>query len=272
MSSVNSAVLIPSNHIVNSPIYNGEITDDMRFLAFEVMTFYQGIPSFDTFGSQNYFFGSFKNLASELERLDLQFYIFAIFKTQEELEECLINMEKMEKMDDDEEESLQYMDSELIKSFRGPCYPASCIDDIMCCNPNTILKMVVTNEERQFGYYGRDRLNEDDKNVSLSKFKEVASVMNKYQQNFPSMEQAMAEHGDSAELNQIDFKILISLSLTNNTDVKGILLKHHHEIRPEWFKEFDLSLDYWETWDKDEALDKDEKHLPWSAIFEKFLK
>ncbi len=251
MSSVNSAVLIPSDHIVNSPIYNGEITDDMRFLAFEVITFYHGVPSFNTFGGQNYFFGSFKNLTAELERLDLQLYIFAIFKSQEELKEYLINMNCIQ---------TQYKDSELIKSFHGHCYPSNCIDDIMGCNPNTILKMVVNNEERQFGYYGRDRLNDNN----FSKFKEVASVMNKYQQNFPSMEQAMAENGDSAELNQIDFKILITLSL-DNTDVKGILLKHHHQIRPEWFKEFDLSLDSWRTWDKEE------KHLPWSAIFGRFF-
>ncbi len=68
--------------------------------------------------------------------------------------------------------------------------------------------------------------------------------MNKYQQNFPSMEQAMVDKMATKwrpELNQLDKKIISSYNILN----------HVHKVTPEWFKEFDV----FDSLNKDEILE-----------------
>ncbi len=139
--------------IINSPCYQGDITDDMLFLAYSPDRWSGGIPIFENSNNKTYYIGSFKNLHSELDKLNLELYIFAIFKSREDYERGSLFLMKF-----------PIFNSQLMK-----CLGPRLVDLIDIIKPYVHLKITVKDEVRQFG---------------CRKFRECVNIMNAYQQNF----------------------------------------------------------------------------------------
>jgi hypothetical protein len=166
-----NTTIIPSKLIAEAKVFNGEITNEMVFIAYEP-TWVFDVPIYKDL--DKYIIGKFGDLPS---RSTMDLYIFAIFKTMEKcvncMEKCGYTIKPFLSSDETcEDKDIEFMDEvSKLKVFEFRVSPSLLISKMSLTDYKPILKA---------GCFGNDEFHQ----FGNLRFTDPTTTLNKYQQNY----------------------------------------------------------------------------------------